>query len=196
MKFNAVPSIGTWVPDRIFLIGGGKTPFLVDATRLTRMLFGGLANASIDCVILIIIERIGSHTGCGSAVDMRAAAVALLWITGAFGLASSPPRHIIFFLVDDLGFADASYKSELYNGTGAPPTPTLDKFAADGVKLESYYVNKLCSPTRTALLSGRYAYTNGMDDGVIIDGQNIDMPLNLLTIADHLKSGGLRESLT
>ena len=32
-------------------------------------------------------------------------------------------------------------------------------------------VNKLCSPTRTALLSGRYAYTNGMDDGVIIDGQ-------------------------
>ena len=85
--------------------------------------------------------------------------------------------------------------------TGGASRPGLgsaiaDKFAAEGVKLESYYVNKLCSPTRTALLSGRYAYTNGMDDGVIIDGQNIDMPLNLLTIADHLKSGGLRESLT
>ena len=59
---------------------------------------------------------------------------------------------------------------------------------------ESYYVNKLCSPTRTALLSGRYAYTNGQDDGVIVDGQDIDMPLNLLTIADRLQAGGWNTS--
>ena len=45
-----------------------------------------------------------------------------------------------------------------------PPTPTLDKLAMEGVRLESHYVNKLCSPTRTALLSGRYAYTIGQDE--------------------------------
>ena len=59
-----------------------------------------------------------------------------------------------------------------------------------GVRLESYYVNKLCSPTRTALLSGRYAYTIGTDIGVIVDGTDSDLPLNLLTIADHFQRGG------
>ena len=132
------------------------------------------------------------------------------------------PDHVLFILVDDYGFADASYKGKLYNGTAAPQTPTLDKLADAGIKLESYYVNKLCSPTRTALLSGRYAYTIGMDDGVIVgeqellllvvvvvvvvvvvltrrtllpaDGQNIDLPLNLYTIADHLKMAGWNTS--
>ena len=92
------------------------------------------------------------------------------------------------------GFADASYKAHLYNGTASPPTPAIDKLAGAGVKLESYYVNKLCSPTRTALLSGRYAYTIGQDDGVIINGQNIDLPLNLLTVADQLQRGGWNTS--
>lgn len=63
-----------------------------------------------------------------------------------------------------------------------------------GVRLESYYVNKLCSPTRTALLSGRYAYTIGQDDMVITNGNNCDLPLNLLTLADRLAQGGWNTS--
>lgn len=70
--------------------------------------------------------------------------------------------HIVFFMIDDYGFADASYKADMYNGTNPPPTPNIDALAKSGVRLESYYVNKLCSPTRTAFLSGRYAYTIGM----------------------------------
>jgi arylsulfatase A-like enzyme len=112
----------------------------------------------------------------------------------AAAAAASKPRHIVFFLIDDYGFADASYKADLYEGTASPPTPAIDKLAGAGVKLESYYVNKLCSPTRTALLSGRYAYTIGQDDGVIINGQNIDIPLNLLTVADHLQGAGWKTS--
>ena len=81
-----------------------------------------------------------------------------------------------------------------YNGTASPPTPTLDKFAKGGVRLESYYVNNLCSPTRTALLSGRYASTIGQTDDVIIDGQPVDLPLNLKTIADHFQEGGWNTS--
>lgn len=108
-------------------------------------------------------------------------------------VAESPPHHVIFFLVDDMGFADASYKAELYDKvTATPPTPTMDALARAGVRLESYYVNSLCSPTRTALLSGRYAYTNGMGDGVITNGMAEDLPLNLLTIADHLSGHAWR----
>ena len=103
---------------------------------------------------------------------------------------AATPKHIVFLLIDDYGFGDASYKKSMYNGTYPPPTPNIDKLAFAGLRLESHYVNKLCSPTRTALLSGRYAYTNGMDDGVIIDGQNIDLPLNLRTVADRLSEDG------
>ena len=104
------------------------------------------------------------------------------------------PSHILLFVIDDYGFSDASYKATMYNGTAPPPTPHIDKLAMAGVRLESHYVNKLCSPTRTALLSGRYAYTNGMDDGVIVDGQNIDMPLNLKTVGDWLQEAGWKTS--
>jgi len=118
----------------------------------------------------------------------------MLYQTLALATAASP-KHIVFFLIDDYGFGDASYKNAMYDGkTAAPPTPTIDALAMSGVRLESYYVNKLCSPTRTALLSGRYAYTIGQDDGVIINGQNVDMPLNLRTIGDHFQRGGWNTS--
>ena len=108
--------------------------------------------------------------------------------------ASASPEHILFFLIDDYGFADASYKNAMYNGTAAPPTPTIDSLAMSGVRLESYYVDSLCSPTRTALLSGRYAYTIGMENTVIVDGQDVDLPLNLLTMADYFSQAGWNTS--
>ena len=82
----------------------------------------------------------------------------------------------------------------MYNGTASPPTPTIDQLALSGVRLEGYYVQKLCSPTRTALLSGRYSYTLGQETDVIVNGQNCDLALNLLTIADHLQRAGWNTS--
>lgn len=66
-----------------------------------------------------------------------------------FDKPSSKP-HIIFILVDDQGFRDVGYHgSEI-------KTPTLDRLAAQGVKLENYYVQPLCSPSRSQLMTGRY----------------------------------------
>ncbi|KAJ3585560.1 hypothetical protein NHX12_014279 [Muraenolepis orangiensis] len=57
--------------------------------------------------------------------------------------------HIVFVLVDDQGFRDVGYHgSEI-------KTPTLDRLAAEGVKLENYYVQPLCSPSRSQLMTGR-----------------------------------------
>lgn len=56
--------------------------------------------------------------------------------------------------------------------------------------LDAYYVNRLCSPTRTSLLSSRYAYTLGLAGGVITDGFPVALRLNESTIADHLKPLG------
>jgi hypothetical protein len=57
--------------------------------------------------------------------------------------------HIIFVLADDYGFNDVGYHGSKIK------TPNLDKLASEGVKLENYYVQPICT-TRSQLLSGRY----------------------------------------
>lgn len=59
------------------------------------------------------------------------------------------PPHIIFFLTDDQGFHDVGYHGSDIR------TPTLDKLAAEGVKLENYYVQPICTPSRSQLITGR-----------------------------------------
>jgi len=59
------------------------------------------------------------------------------------------PPHIIFILTDDQGFNDIGYHSRDVR------SPTLDKLASEGVRLENYYVQPLCTPSRSQLITGR-----------------------------------------
>lgn len=59
--------------------------------------------------------------------------------------------HIIFALVDDLGYAGVGYNSP----TGEPKTPVIDALAANGVKMAKHYAYRFCGPSRSAFLSGR-----------------------------------------
>lgn len=62
--------------------------------------------------------------------------------------ASTQP-HLIFILADDQGFRDVGYHgSEI-------KTPTLDRLAAEGVKLENYYVQPICTPSRSQFITGK-----------------------------------------
>ena len=66
------------------------------------------------------------------------------------GKTESKQPNILFLLADDYGYNDIGYHgSEI-------KTPNLDDLAAEGVKLENYYVQPVCTPTRSQLLSGRY----------------------------------------
>ena len=69
------------------------------------------------------------------------------------GAAPSKP-NILFILADDLGYADLScYGRRDYT------TPNIDRIAAEGMKFTHAYANSsVCSPTRTALITGRYQY--------------------------------------
>ena len=62
----------------------------------------------------------------------------------------SKKPNIVFILTDDLGYADIGY----HGGAGQIKAPVLDKLAYDGVRLENYYAQHLCTPSRSALLSG------------------------------------------
>lgn len=58
--------------------------------------------------------------------------------------------NIVFVLADDYGYNDIGYHgSEI-------KTPVMDRLAAEGVKLENYYVQPICSPSREQLMTGRY----------------------------------------
>ena len=65
-------------------------------------------------------------------------------------LSASEKPHIVIFLADDLGWKDVGFHgSEI-------ETPNLDRLAQEGLELDRFYVQAICSPTRGALMSGNY----------------------------------------
>lgn len=78
----------------------------------------------------------------------------LLLLTFVAGAAEKP--NFVFIIADDLGWADVAFHG------GNAPTPNLDRLRGEGVELTQHYVYPVCSPTRAALLSGRYATRFGV----------------------------------
>ncbi|XP_077982047.1 arylsulfatase I-like [Glandiceps talaboti] len=99
------------------------------------------------------------------------------------GLGQSTP-HIIFILADDLGWHDVGYHDSIIQ------TPNIDKLAAEGVKLENYYVTPLCSPSRSVLMTGRYQTLTGMQHHVLKAQEPRCLPLNEVTMPQKLKESG------
>ncbi len=92
--------------------------------------------------------------------------------------------NIVFILCDDLGWTDVGWHgSEI-------KTPHLDKLADGGAKLEQFYVLPVCSPTRAALLTGRYPIRHGLQSGVVRPFAQYGLPLEERTLPQALKSAG------
>ena len=99
--------------------------------------------------------------------------------------AAEPKPNILFILADDLGWADVAFHH------GNVPTPNLDRLAAEGVELTQHYVCPVCSPTRSALLSGRYATRFGITSPQSPRAYRWDT----VTLARALKSAGYDTAL-
>ena len=100
--------------------------------------------------------------------------------------ASKP--NIVFVVADDYGFNDVGYHGT--NHGSAIETPFLDSLAMSGIRLENYYVQPICSPTRSQLLSGRYQIHTGLQHGVIHPSQPNGLPLNNILLSEQLKKCG------
>jgi arylsulfatase A-like enzyme len=92
--------------------------------------------------------------------------------------------NIVYFLLDDLGYTDVGF-----NG-GDIKTPHIDKLAGSGAKLAAFYVQPVCSPTRAALLTGRYPMRHGLQVGVVRPWAQYGLPLEERTLAQALKTAG------
>lgn len=112
--------------------------------------------------------------------------------------ATAPPRfkvqapdgapNVLIVLIDDLGFAGTS-------AFGGPvDTPSFDRIAASGLKYNNFHTTAVCSPTRTALKSGRNHHVNNM--GGIIEtatgfpGNTGQIPQNVAPVAEMLRLNG------
>ncbi len=110
------------------------------------------------------------------------ACVILLHATGF--LAAAPRPNMVFLLADDLGYSDVGFHgSEI-------KTPHLDRLAAAGARLEAFYVQPVCSPTRAALLTGRYPIRHGLQVGVVRPWAQYGLPLEERTLPQALQEAG------
>lgn len=71
-------------------------------------------------------------------------------------LSQPPLPNFVLLLADDLGYGDLSCYG------GKIQTPNLDRMAAEGVQLEEFYAFPTCTPSRAALLTGRYPLRSGL----------------------------------
>ena len=107
-----------------------------------------------------------------------------------FALDQTPRRPNVLIIVgDDMGYADVGF-----HGCKDIPTPNLDALSASGVRFtDGYVTGPYCSPTRAALLTGRYQTRFGHEFN---PGGNAEgLPLSQTTLADRLQEVGYRTGL-
>jgi len=97
---------------------------------------------------------------------------------------SKPLPNIVIMLADDLGWHDLSWHNPRVI------SPHLAVLANDGIVLEQHYSQQVCSPTRGALLTGRYPIHIGLNEGIISPMEPHGLPTDVETLADLLLAAG------
>jgi len=116
----------------------------------------------------------------------------LLWALGGavapVGAAEAKP-NILFIVADDLGWRDVGF-----HGSDIK-TPNIDRLAGEGTRLEQYYVQPMCTPTRAALMTGRYPLRYGLQTGVILSAHTYGVPTDEWLLPQALKEAGYETAI-
>jgi arylsulfatase A-like enzyme len=105
--------------------------------------------------------------------------------TTTSGLAQKSAKpNIIYIVADDLGWKDVGF-----HGSDIT-TPNLDLLARDGVRLEQFYAQPMCTPTRAAFLTGRYPFRYGLQTMVIPASMTYGLPTDERLLSQNLKEAG------
>lgn len=120
------------------------------------------------------------HTGGMS----RCRTLALLCLALIAGAGERPPNLVVIFC-DDLGYGDLGCY-----GNPSIRTPHLDRLAAEGLRFTDFYAAApVCTPSRAALLTGRYAIRSGMNAVLFPDSKG-GLPQSEITLAAALQKAG------
>ncbi|MDF7824999.1 sulfatase-like hydrolase/transferase [Pontiellaceae bacterium B12227] len=99
--------------------------------------------------------------------------------------ASAQQTNVLLIIADDLGIDSlAAFNND--PTASLPPTPTIDNIQSNGITFTRYYSYSTCSPTRSAILTGRYAYRTG-----VYSPQDNNLMANEFTLPDALIGSGV-----
>jgi arylsulfatase A-like enzyme len=112
--------------------------------------------------------------------------VFLVCVTAVGANAQKKP-NVVIMLADNVGYGDiGAYGAGEVRGM---PTPRIDSIAAGGLRLTQYLVEPGCTPSRAALMTGRYSVRSGLS-AVIVGGTPNTLQANALTLGELFKSQG------
>ncbi len=109
----------------------------------------------------------------------------LLLIPTALG---NQPPNIVLIIADDMGWKDVGY-----NGSEIR-TPNIDQLAASGARLDRYYSQPSCTPTRASLMTGQAAVRTGLVRP-IMQTSDAHLPLQLKILPQYLQEAGYETAL-
>ncbi|CAM9421039.1 unnamed protein product, partial [Ectocarpus fasciculatus] len=95
--------------------------------------------------------------------------------------------NIVVVLADDMGYSDVGYHAT----GGLVPTPFIDALSSTGIRFNRHYVQPVCTPTRAALMTGRYAANTGLV-WPMVPGCPAGLPNDMDTLPRALKREGYR----
>jgi len=112
---------------------------------------------------------------------------ALLSTTATQASLNGSRPNIILVMTDDQGYGDLSC-----HGHPFLKTPNLDKLHSQSTRFTDFHVSPTCAPTRSALMSGRAPFKNGVTHTIL---ERERMTLNAVTIAEVLKKAGYQSGI-
>jgi arylsulfatase A-like enzyme len=106
---------------------------------------------------------------------------------GSWSAESKP--NILYIVADDLGWKDVGF-----HGSDIKTT-NLDALAAKGAKLEQFYAQPMCTPTRAAIMTGRYPMRYGLQTAVIPQGHTYGLATDEWLLPQALKDAGYETAI-
>lgn len=113
------------------------------------------------------------------------AVVLLCFSFPALTLHAVEKPNILYIVADDIGWKDLGFQ-----GCADIKTPNLDKLAASGARLQQFYVQPFCTPTRAALMTGRYPLRYGLQTIVIPSKGTYGLSTDEYLLPQALKDAG------
>ena len=114
-------------------------------------------NAASGCRFTACGARLALVAFCAGFAAHAFAAPGGSWRAAAVARAAPVRPNVILIITDDQGYGDIGA-----NGNRVIRTPHLDRLAAESVRFTDFHVDPTCSPTRAALLTGRYSTRTGV----------------------------------
>jgi arylsulfatase I/J len=117
-------------------------------------------------------------------------AIVVLSVPGLLAPAAAQTKpNIVFILADDLGWKDVGY-----HGSDIK-TPNIDELAQSGARFEQFYSQQICTPSRAALMTGRYPLRYGLQMAVIPSAGRYGLAIDEWLLPQALKQAGYQTAI-